>query len=324
MVLSATGPLSLTAIQTEFGGTNPISMSEYYRNAGFTTTNNENVPTSGTITIGNFLSAFKTTTVAQLTAAFKTIPYSSVRNVLFSKYAVNNGLETNLNSTFSDGGGANRGNSTVTATYTWPTSFLAAFDPLLQTSYITFVMRNKSPGTLTNAIRVNGTNRTLTNYSGSSQLFSYCNVPVALNAMKGLTATVTYTKGTDGRQDNLQELFVLPGKWEFKASASSTFPSSASLGTVAVDDIVFSLRTGSDPDSHNTSEGTYSGTSTGTEILRRATRWYSNATSIVRIVNTAGTLSFNPGSHEYYDSSGNLTSTTNFSGFSVVLTCTQA
>jgi hypothetical protein len=39
MVLQSTGVLSFTQIQTEFGGTNPISLSEYYTNAasGYTT-----------------------------------------------------------------------------------------------------------------------------------------------------------------------------------------------------------------------------------------------------------------------------------------------
>jgi hypothetical protein len=54
MTLQSSGAISLANIQTEFGGANPISLSEYYRGAGYTTTNNTSVPTSGTISIANF------------------------------------------------------------------------------------------------------------------------------------------------------------------------------------------------------------------------------------------------------------------------------
>ena len=42
---SAFNPISLGQIQTEFGGANPIRISEYYRNGVYTTSNNTNVPT---------------------------------------------------------------------------------------------------------------------------------------------------------------------------------------------------------------------------------------------------------------------------------------
>jgi len=54
MTLQSSGAISLANIQTEFGGVNPISLSEYYRGGGYTTANNTGVPTSGTISISNF------------------------------------------------------------------------------------------------------------------------------------------------------------------------------------------------------------------------------------------------------------------------------
>jgi hypothetical protein len=62
MTLPASGPLSLSQIQTEMGGSNPISLSEYYRNGGIvrstypdgTGSINSNVPTSGAISLTNF------------------------------------------------------------------------------------------------------------------------------------------------------------------------------------------------------------------------------------------------------------------------------
>lgn len=48
MVLQSSGALSFSNIQTEFGGTNPISLSEYYGKAS-------GIPASGTISLSNFL-----------------------------------------------------------------------------------------------------------------------------------------------------------------------------------------------------------------------------------------------------------------------------
>jgi hypothetical protein len=58
MAIPSTGPLTLQAIQTEFGGTNPIGLNEYYAGGGLvppgTTGTYGAVPTSGTISIRNF------------------------------------------------------------------------------------------------------------------------------------------------------------------------------------------------------------------------------------------------------------------------------
>ena len=63
MPLPTSGPLSLNDIQTEFGGTNPISLNEYYAGganvpAGTSGTNGA-VPSSGTISINNFYGTSK-------------------------------------------------------------------------------------------------------------------------------------------------------------------------------------------------------------------------------------------------------------------------
>lgn len=54
MALSGSGPISFSQIQTEFGGSNPISLSEYYRSGAYTTSNNTGVPTSGAISMSQF------------------------------------------------------------------------------------------------------------------------------------------------------------------------------------------------------------------------------------------------------------------------------
>lgn len=58
MALPSSGALSLSDIQTEFGGSNPISLNEYYAGGGLvpsgTTGTNGAVPSSGAISINNF------------------------------------------------------------------------------------------------------------------------------------------------------------------------------------------------------------------------------------------------------------------------------
>ena len=59
MALQSSGVIALSDIQTEFGGSNPISLSEYYRGGAYTTANNTSVPTSGAISLSNFYSAVR-------------------------------------------------------------------------------------------------------------------------------------------------------------------------------------------------------------------------------------------------------------------------
>jgi hypothetical protein len=54
MPIQSSGAISLLNVQNEFGGANPISMSEYYRGGVYTTSNNTSVPTSGAISLSNF------------------------------------------------------------------------------------------------------------------------------------------------------------------------------------------------------------------------------------------------------------------------------
>jgi hypothetical protein len=57
MPLQSSGAIQFSDLQSEFGGTNPISLSEYYRSAGLVDRTVTNVPTTGAISMGNFYSA---------------------------------------------------------------------------------------------------------------------------------------------------------------------------------------------------------------------------------------------------------------------------
>jgi hypothetical protein len=63
MAIQSSGVITLSDIQNEFGGTNPIGLSEYYRNGGYTTSNNTSVPESGAISVSNFYGTTSAVTV---------------------------------------------------------------------------------------------------------------------------------------------------------------------------------------------------------------------------------------------------------------------
>lgn len=60
-----TGTVTLADIQLEFGGTDPISLDEYYRGGAYVPdgTGTSSIPTSGAISLNNFRGASKTATV---------------------------------------------------------------------------------------------------------------------------------------------------------------------------------------------------------------------------------------------------------------------
>lgn len=56
MAIPSTGPISLRMIQTEFGGSDPFSLFEYYRGGGLVAVNSATlgIPASGAISIDDF------------------------------------------------------------------------------------------------------------------------------------------------------------------------------------------------------------------------------------------------------------------------------
>ena len=65
MSIPLTGPVTLAQLQTEFGGTDPVSMNEYYRGGAFVpnSVRNAGIPTSGAISLEQFRGSSKTATV---------------------------------------------------------------------------------------------------------------------------------------------------------------------------------------------------------------------------------------------------------------------
>ena len=65
MAIPSTGPVTLAQLQIEFGGTDPVSMNEYYRGGAFVpnSVRNASIPTSGAINLEQFRGSSKTATV---------------------------------------------------------------------------------------------------------------------------------------------------------------------------------------------------------------------------------------------------------------------
>jgi hypothetical protein len=99
MALPLTGPISLTDIQTEFGGTNPVSLSEYYKGGTYVLSTDyaPNVPTSGTIKLSDFYGARKTT--------LTTVTYTATGDNIFIAPATIAGNLTIVSMTGGGGGG---------------------------------------------------------------------------------------------------------------------------------------------------------------------------------------------------------------------------
>tara|TARA_R110000868_G_scaffold107277_3_gene293527 strand:- start:54 stop:1052 length:999 start_codon:yes stop_codon:yes gene_type:complete len=92
MALQSSGTITFAQIQAEFGGSNPISLSEYYRGGSYVpnTTVNSSIPTSGTITMSNFYSGSNTA------AAWSSADFNSSTNVARNSVNTSNTLSPTI------------------------------------------------------------------------------------------------------------------------------------------------------------------------------------------------------------------------------------
>ena len=81
MALPSSGPLTLANIQTEFGGTNPVGLSEYYRGGPYVpdSTQTTTIPASGLIAVNNFYGTSKRVPIP-LTISSNTYNYDVYTN----------------------------------------------------------------------------------------------------------------------------------------------------------------------------------------------------------------------------------------------------
>lgn len=326
-VIPSTGSINLSTVQNEFGGANPISLGEYYRNGVYVTPNNTGVAASGPISLSSFRGTYKTSSAASIVQALYTdANYGVVRNELFSRTSYGFGMEVNTATEFDDVSSATfRDSTSVSYSRTWPTTFNAAFDPMLSTSGITVVMRNVGNGTLTNSLVIGGVSTSLTDVFNNAVpplnvRISYGTVNTGYNGIAGLNIAATYGKGSTNNE-NLQELFVLPGRWEaYWATTVTSGLTGVTIPSVSANDIIFTIRAG--VIDGFVRDGTFSGTAGVDLMLKRNSRWYDNTTSFVHGVTSTGSLTFVPGRDSSTNSSG-VTTYYNHYGMMVAFRCTQ-
>lgn len=94
MALPASGTMTVDMIRNEFGGSNPFSISQYYRGGGRVPNSaaNSNIPTSGTISFSNFYGASN----IDQTPDFISIPS------MYSSFFATNGTSPTPNWSFSN------------------------------------------------------------------------------------------------------------------------------------------------------------------------------------------------------------------------------
>lgn len=310
MVLPTSGSISLTAIQTEFGGTSPTGINEYYNGGSYVTGGNPTIPAAGAIAMDDFYGTRRLSSLAEIIAAMKNTNYAVVRNFLLSRTSFADGLETNTALAMSYSTSASyRYATSVTGNVTWPTSYTAAFEALQNISYITIVIRNAGSGAVVvPSVNVNGISRaTTTLFSGTTQIshrISYVQVPVNANPFSGLSISATFTKSSSNNE-NLQEIYILPGRWNPLTPVSGNTTLSVA---VQARDIAIGFSAGAE-DAFYPTKGNFSGP-VFTEIIRRTSRWYDNTRMRYAITDAAGTLSFSPGTSTV-STPDSLTTTTN-------------
>ena len=226
MALQSSGAIKLSEIQTEFGGSDPISLSEYYQNADpdLVTSNNTGVPNTGNpISMSDFYDTVKGTSVyfeiigagAGGGAGDGSAGLGSDGGDSTITYTVAGGSQTTIisnggtrytgkqtgwgkgsNSYYGSGGagGANSDSNNQTSGYS-PAS----------TSYgaggggggaHTFAERNGGIGG--GAGGTNGTSYTVTAWNSSSTLTRYVGMPTTDTILMEPASTVTIVIGTGG------------------------------------------------------------------------------------------------------------------------------
>ena len=123
MALQGSGAIKLSEIQTEFGGSNPISISEYYRNGTYVPSNNTDVPTSGEISMSDFYNGVAATV---LTIATNATEYNILTQAVAAGFnnsvggviqvTVNSGVTVNASTTHAMQTGALHASTTLTIT----------------------------------------------------------------------------------------------------------------------------------------------------------------------------------------------------------------
>lgn len=292
MPIQSSGQITLSNLQTEFGGSNPVDLSEYYKNGVYvpdTTSYAPNVPTAGGISLSQFRGAYKCKTFAETQNIVKSTDYATYRNNMFSKYVITDGFETNTSLAWVQNNAGNRYATSVTGSLSWVAGAQNTnFNPF---SKLTAIFVNHGAGAqVVGSCIHNGTSYTNTAifdgviYHGHKRSYKFLDTPYGgLNSNH--TVTATYLKSSNNTV-NGQEMFVLPGQWRHiqTVSGSTILSAVVQTGDLLLAHWGQSGEVGSD-------KGFFGGVSI-TSIMSRGIRWYSSYGTDVVITSASGTASY--------------------------------
>jgi hypothetical protein len=297
-----TGAISLNDVQTEFGGVNPIGINEYYRGGGLMSTNNTGVPTSGQISMSQLRGLYRTATPTELVTAISATPYADYRNKIFSRVHAAYGLDVSSTTAEHTIDPYSVGATSITASYSFPTSYVAGALPFLKTSFITFVCVTDGFNGSLASLTVGGVARTMTTVARvltfpTSSIYSsinYTQVAVGESGLSGLSLSATYTKSAVN-YSTLFQVFALPGKWDlvtFNSRSYNTTPGYPAISVAANDILIGTVHAPSD--SNQNASGTISGI-THSEISRKSAQWYGCPVCLVTRATSTGTATYTTG-----------------------------
>jgi len=181
MALQTSGTITLLDIQNEFGGSSPISLSEYYRGGAYVpnVTANNNIPTSGQISLSNFYGGTNILSPTTGTAY--------VTNGAITSAGTSLGLSWTLNNAGYWGFGA----TGVVATLTMPSNFTGGF---VIEANITHYNSGGSPAIESGEDKAAAISINSSTYPGSSGTY--------YQGWGATPASVTYSKTVTGLTSN--------------------------------------------------------------------------------------------------------------------------
>ena len=251
--------LSFSQIQTEFGGSNPISLSEYYRSGSYVRTNT-NAPAGPIVTTGAIsLSTFRGATQGVLTPtySFGTIPTSinEGSSGTFNVTTTNVDDGTTLYWTIATNAGdfsTTSGSFTITSN-AGSFSVSPSADATTETTAETFtvsIRTGSTSGTVqatSSAVTINDTSQT------AAATYSFGTIPTSINEGSSGTFNVTTTNVDDGTTlywtiaTNASDFSTTSGSFTITSNAGSfsVSPSADATTEPTAETFTVSIRTGS-------------------------------------------------------------------------------
>lgn len=297
MPLQTSGTITLLDIQNEFGGSNPIGLSEYYRGGTYVPDNNSantGIPTSGAISLSSFYGASRTSPLDDILAAYFADEIV-VRNYLTSKGGMNFGFEDNTETDLTFGGGNawNTYSSQIDSTLTFGTVPTELSNII--TDYLTVVTINLGGGN-SNVLTQPTLVVNSTDYSSSDVSNVYIgnilglrvkvyHIPVDLQNISTIRAVYN---ASNGNNHNRQEVYVIPGKWSVITNSYVNQQTSRTVSVQENDIIIANSILNWD----NYVPVINATGATANLVMQRGYYWYQNSAVMYEIITETGNRTY--------------------------------